>query len=130
MKKPPCENCLLVPRCRLKHYMELIESCIYVSDYLFEDIHLRTKYGGVTEIIKKRKRYNTRLGNIYRALNPRPIWGYKMEHTKTHMTLVDAATTTSSFYLVRNPNNQIGERFTLRSALRNKWFNPKKVGTE
>jgi len=127
MKEAPCKFCILVPRCRLKHFVELVEECYIVSDYLFVNILPKTdkQYNPITEIIEKRRKYAKLLEKVYKALNPKPLWGYKMEQTKTHMTLVDATSHTTSFYLVKNPNNQIGERFTLRSALRNKWYDPK-----
>jgi len=36
-EKAPCENCLLIARCRHKYYIQMLNECALVEEYLCEE---------------------------------------------------------------------------------------------
>ena len=55
-----CENCLLIARCRHKYYIQLLNECALVEDYLCEDAFGR----------KRRKDFWKRAAAISKVMKP------------------------------------------------------------
>jgi hypothetical protein len=46
MKECPCIECILIPICRKKHFLDIVKECKLIEDYLYHEIDLdRVTFG-------------------------------------------------------------------------------------
>lgn len=83
----PCEDCLLVPACKHKPYMNLMDECVNLRGAIYKD-----GYGGRRLTISRRRDVSDKaLLKVHEILNP-PNWileytrerlRYKIVHLKS-----------------------------------------------